>query len=304
MKVYFYEGARDPTVHDKSGYVDCVPFSEQGIARHVEVVNDPHVADLICAGQFHDTYSWKLQPERFCWFEQYPEKHVFDVEGDWRGKEIPAWLRPAILTAMNAWPQHLNWDIMVRPGSSKLLLSLARDRTVEFTEPSERTLWFQGQRDSHGLRERMQRVVEECLDDTFIVFRDSWGATLNLGDIDAESYENQMQESAFVLAPGGEGMGATLRLYEACAFGRIPVVISDARVMWDDLVDTSFMVKLSPSLTDEELAKEFYALYAMSKDEVLERCHRSLLYFEHVVKNYFRDPTGCFIEWMGKRGLL
>ena len=32
-KVYFYPGSRAPTIYERDGYVDCVPFSPQGIER-------------------------------------------------------------------------------------------------------------------------------------------------------------------------------------------------------------------------------------------------------------------------------
>lgn len=35
-KVYFYPGSRDPSLHERDGYIDCVPFSPQERWRMIE----------------------------------------------------------------------------------------------------------------------------------------------------------------------------------------------------------------------------------------------------------------------------
>jgi len=116
------------------------------------------------------------------------------------------------------------------------------------------------------------------------------------------SYSDSMRENAFVLCPGGEGWGSTLRSYEACFFGRVPVVISDSLMVWEDILDTTFFIKLSPSLTDEEMASALAKLFEMSDLEIADRCRSAVLYFEHVIRRHFRNPTEFFLAWMGKTG--
>lgn len=307
MNVYFYPWARDPTMHEKAGYVDCVPFSPQGIERWITSVDDPAEAELIYAGQFHDTVSWRLSPGRFEHWEQYPEKHVFDIEGDWRDKEIPDWLRPAVLIAMNARPKHRDWRLMVRPGSSKLLVCLARERqrlSVPVPDMTSRLLWFRGQKDSGGLRVRLLKILSTQPQSQIthdIAFYAHWSAGADLADAVVRDYEGRMASSPFVLAPGGEGWGATLRMYEACYFGCIPIVVSDCQVMEEP--GAGFMVRLSPYWADERLLEAFQKTVEMSQSEIEERGNKALIYWNDVVVPYFMDPTAFFIQWLGGRGL-
>lgn len=307
-KIYFYPGSRDPSAQDKAGYVDCVPFSPQGIERWTEPTDNPDEAQLLYCGQFHDKDAWKLNPNRFEFFQGRESKHVADIEGDWRGMEIPEWLRPCVLTAMNTREKNRGWNIMARPGCSKLLVHLAREVPSGFLMPPKKQFWFKGQKDSQGLRERMLKIVEKSELPSELSYNHFWGAALNrdnsadLGHIAA--YQQAMKDSAFILCPGGEGWGATLRMYEACHYGRVPVLIADCLWTWEDVTDVSFAFKIPPGAGDEETVQALADILAVSDSELEDRCRLAAMYFDHVVRFYFRDPTLCFLTWMKKRNLL
>ena len=306
FKVYFYPGSRDPTIYERDGWVDCVPFSPEGIARHTESTENPDEAQFFYCGQFHDKDAWRLNPNRFEFFQGRESKHVLDIEGDWRGMDIPEWLRPCVLTAMNVPERNRGWNIMARPGCSKLLVHLAReDISRPFTMPRERRFWFRGQRDSAGVRERLWDTLNGNFvpEDFEFDFNSLWAAHWALDNSVVRGYQNSMLENAFILCPAGEGQ-ATLRMYEACYYGRIPIVVADCLWAWEDVTDVSFAFRISPQASDEEMGKALADIYAISDSELEDRCRMAALYFEHVVKAYFRDPTEMFLTWMKKRNLI
>lgn len=301
-KVYFYPGSRDPTIHEREGYVDCVPFSPQGM-RWIEPTDNPEETQLFYCGQFHDKDAWRLNPNKFEFFRGRESKHILDIEGDWRGMGIPEWLRPCILTAMNQREKYPGWNIMARPGCSRLLVHLAREAPSGFTMPLKRRFWFQGQRDSMGLRERMVKILDASKLPSETALNAFWGAILLPHDPRVVAFASAMRESAFILCPAGEGQ-ATLRMYEACCYGRIPIVIADCLWTWEDVTDVSFAFRISPQVGDEEMAKALADIFSMAESELEDRCRMAAMYFEHVVKRYFHDPTDFLLTWMRKNGVL
>jgi len=302
-KVYFYPGSRDPTLHERDGYGDCIPFSLQGIERWIEPTDDPEQAQLFYCGQFHDKDAWKLNPNKFEFFRGRESRHVFDIEGDWRGMEIPEWLRPCIMTAMNVPECNRGWNIMARPGGSKLLIYLAREAPRGFSLPKRKQFFFRGQRDSQGLRVRLGQLFAKSSLPGNYLFNESWGAVADVGSKMVADYQEMMRGSAFNLCPAGEGQ-ATLRMYEACYYGRIPILIADCLWTWEDVTDISFTFRISPQAGDEEIAKIFADIFAISDSELEDRCRMAALYFEHIVRFYFRDPTEFLLTWLGKKRLI
>jgi len=308
-KVYFYPGSRDPSLHERDGYIDCVPFSPNGIAKWIEPTGNPDEAQLFYCGQFHDKGAWKLNPNKFEFLQGQESKHVFEIEGDWRGMDIPEWLKPCVMTAMNVPERNRGWNIMARPGCSRLLVHLAREAPSGFEMPMKRQFWFRGQRDSRGLRARLVDVLEENFvticepREVDFQFNDFWGAILGPGDQRVEDFQQAMRESAFILCPAGEGQ-ATLRMYEACYYGRIPILIADCLWTWEDVTDISFAFRISPQAGDEKIVKALAGIFTIPDSELEDRCRMAALYFEHIVRFYFQDPTLFLLTWLGKKCLI
>lgn len=292
-KVYYYLGSLDPQTH--GGPYCYTPFVD-GVDGVVEKTEDPNEADLFFCGQVHDKDKWLLHPNRFKYFAGNEGKHVFDLDGD-RWSDIPGWLRPCLISGMNFRKEHLPWRVTARPGSGPLLCKLATEPTTGFYPPTSRKLWFRGQRDAEGLRERLERIIEGMVVESEFQFNDFWGASNAAPSVD---YAEQMRQSAFCLAPGGVNGGATLRIYEACYYGCIPIIVSDCLVAWETLTDTTFMVRISPLATDDEIAKILLRTCTMAESEMQDRCRLAAMYFDHIVRPYFRNPTRWFLTWMGK----
>ena len=303
-KVYFYPGSRDPTIYERDGWVDCVPFSPQGIERWIEPTGNPDEAQLFWCGQFHDKDAWRLTPNIFEFFQGRESRHVFDIEGDWRGMDIPEWLKPCVLTAVNAREKNREWNIMARPGCGKLLVWLAREGPRFFCQPKKRQFYFRGQRDSWGLRERVGAAFKKSGLPGEYAINAQWGAPADVGSKLVADFQDGMRESTFILCPGGEGWGFTLRMYEACAYGRIPILIADCLWVWEDVTDASFCFRIPPAASDDEIAKALETAFAIPESEMEDRCRMAALYFEHIVRGYFHDPTKFFLTWAAKRRLI
>lgn len=297
-KVYYYPGSLDAPTH--GGPYCFTPFRD-GAETVIEKTDNPYGADLLFAGQFHDTEKWKLNPNRFAYFKDSEDRHVFDLDGD-RWPVIPEWLRGSLLSGMNGKPIHKEWRFMARPGSSQSLVRIATKEPPGFVPPKNKTLWFRGQPDSGGLRKRLASIVEAMDVESDIQFNNFWGAGVPEDSSVKIEYEKRMRESAFVLSPGGEGWGATLRMYEACYYGCVPIIISDCLIAWEDYTDTSFMVRISPDLPDDKIADAIKAVYDEPDDAIEDRCRMASMYFDHVVRRYFRNPTEFFLAWLEKKG--
>ena len=302
-KVYFYPGSRAPSLYERDGYIDCVPFSPQGIAKWIEPTDNPDEAQFFYCGQFHDKDAWKLNPNKFEFFQGRESRHALDIEGDWRGMIIPEWLRPCVMTAMNVPERNRGWSIMARPGCSKLLVYLAREAPRGFSLPRKREFFFRGQRDSRGLRIHLGQLFAKSSLPGNYLFNESWGAIADVDSKIVADYQEAMRGSAFILCPAGEGQ-ATLRMYEACYYGRIPILLADCLWAWEDMTDVSFCFRIPSSTSDEEILAALENILAISDSELEDRCRMAALYFEHVVRFYFRDPTEFFLTWLRKRNLL
>ena len=302
-KVYFYPDSRDPSLHEKDGWVDCIPFSPQGIERYIDPTDNPEEAQLFYCGQFHDKDAWKLNPNKFEFFRGRESRHVFDIEGDWRGMDIPEWLQPCILTAMNTLEKNRDWNIMARPGCSKLLVYLAREAPRGFSPPKRKQFFFRGQRDLHGLRVRLGQLFAKSSLPGNYLFNESWGAVADVGSKMVADFQEMMRGSAFILCPAGEGQ-ATLRMYEACYYGRIPILIADCLWTWEDVTDVSFAFRILSQASYEEIGKGLADIFSISDSELEDRCRTAALYFEHIVRAYFRDPTLFLLTWLSKKRLI
>ena len=197
---------------------------------------------------------------------------------------------------MNVLPEHKDWHVMARPPSSRLLVSLARGPGIDFSLPKERCFYFAGQRDSRGIRQRMADAVTLANVPADVSFNEFWGARLDPDHPAVRGYSAGLERLAFALCPAGEGQ-ATMRMYEACAYGRVPILISDCLWMWEDFVDTSFCLRISPDSPLELMAEELAWIYLISDSELADRCRLAWEYFQNVVRNYFEDPMREFLTW-------
>jgi len=299
VRLYKYPHAL-PHLHDQiAGYEDSVPFSEAGIAKWCDLVG-PDDAELFYCGQFNDQQRFLLSPSRFEFLAKYPARHVFDIEGDqglYGFNRHPTFhgpaFRGAIFTAMNAEPNHRNWNVMVRPGCSMLLKDLiAHPRELKPLSEAKQGFYFRGQRDPQGLREKVRKALDMADVPGFFEYNDGWNAPTPANSPIVQRYEAEMTSWTYALCPAGWGQ-ATQRFLEAVLLGRVPVVIGDG-LLFGDSYD---VCRISASVTVEQLTRWFrWIIRGLFIHEY------SLLAQE--IKAYFEDPTAYFLSWMGQRGII
>ncbi len=288
-------------MHDQiEGYEDSVPFSEAGIEKWCDLVG-PDEAELFYCGQFSDQQRFLLNPDRreFEWLAKYPTRHVFDIEGDLGlcGFHIPSAFRYSIFTAMNAEPNHRNWNVMVRPGCSMLLKDLlANPRQLKPLHEAKQGFYFRGQRDPAGLRDKVRDALRMADVPSFFEYNDGWNAPTPASSPIVKFYEAEMTSWTYALCPAGWGQ-ATQRFLEAVLLGRVPVVIGDGLLFGDSYIQERNVCRIPTSVTVEQLARWFRWI---TRGSFIPK--RSL--YAQEIKDYFADPTAYFLSWMDRRGII
>jgi Exostosin family len=109
-------------------------------------------------------------------------------------------------------------------------------------------LAFQGSLDTHPIREWMDRWRHSWTMKVEVKAtpRPFWLLTREERGEWAQSYARQMRRTRFVLCPRGRGLNSR-RFYEALAFGRVPVLITDAaRLPLEGRIDWARFTVLVP----------------------------------------------------------
>jgi hypothetical protein len=80
----------------------------------------------------------------------------------------------------------------------------------------------------------------------------------------------------------------------------VPVIISneDFYQVGEDEYDTSFIFKVIGDLSPKDMANELVTIYNTNINELKERGDAAKNYFDTVIKEYFKDPTLFFINWL------
>jgi hypothetical protein len=296
VKLYIYSNAK-PHSHDLDPpFVNTVPLSQKGIQDHCDVVC-PDEADYFYMGQFSDaSKNEEMCAKNFMYWEKYPDRHIADIEGDWPNRKIPEHLKQSWLTINGVPSEMKDWPrLVIRPTFSKLFLQLIKS-PPKFLAPNNRRFFFKGYPDPWGVRAKLYYVIQTSNLDADYVLTAKWNGHNDPENSVAKSYTSQMESGCFALCPRGVGHDS-VRFFEACMFGRIPVVVGDNIIMGEEWgVDTSFAIKISQHESLLDIKKQLVQVSKMSGEEVYERASAARRYFTNTVLSYFQDPTMYFLE--------
>ncbi|MAK50947.1 hypothetical protein [Marinobacter sp.] len=304
MKIYKYTNAV-PHVHDSSEwYKDVIPFSDKGLSE-MDLTDSPEDADFFYMGQWsHDNQLFNIN--NFEHFNKYPEKHIVDLEGD-GGFGIPEYLWKSIIT-VNGPLAHYDDKIpnlFVRPTFSRLFVDICKNRFESIDECYDRSVGFKGLINCKTRYDMFTHLHNRGdVLDTDMQANPTWNGPSEVGSEIQEDYVASLKKRAFALCPRGAGVDS-VRLLEACYYGRIPILISDVdyllvdhkhsdtsfvrRVIWDGKSDLAPIIKEIVNVDDS----------VIKKDQ-----EKASKYFEETLRSYMRNPTSYMLDWMKKQGLV
>lgn len=275
-------------------------MSKEGISTHFELTREPEEADYFYMGQFDDSVSREAPTfkDKFPFFDAFKERHICDIEGDWPGLYLPRWLEGSIITVngLSRVDKNLPYKYLVRPTFSSLLVHLAHCdlKTPEPTE--EYSFGFRGLPDYHGVRFKMKSSMElsECPHD--IEFTNHWNGPTPIMSPVVSEYVKKIKRHAFGLCPRGNGKDS-VRFFETCAYGRVPVVIGPNVLFAEDYSDTSFAEYVSEDMSISKMSNRFKEIFAWHFTNAgITAGQKSYKYFKDYVVDYFKDPTAYFIK--------
>lgn len=317
MNLFIYKNANIHT-HDKiPEFVGTTPFCQTGIQKHCNIVKNPDSADFFYMGQVSDgniddpvniltEQTWTFLPEREL-------QHIMDLEGDFcddkrftacgYGRTIaPDWALKPIKSCAPTKYVHWKQPIMARPHVSQLLIFLSQNPECDIEFPDEISFGFRGQAGPLPTRTRLANLFKKSSIKNEIVLNADWGGRKGLDSPAVTNYIDSLYRNLISLCPESS-CSATIRFYETCFFARVPVIVGEQMVMEEGDYDTSFIFKVNPKCTDEELLSQFQKIADSPYSELIEKARAARQYFMDVVVKYFQDPTAYMINWMQKKGL-
>ena len=304
IKLYIYPQARghvhdDPYAHHVGGvsqYINTVPLSKQGIEDHFELVS-PNEAEYFYMGQFPDNIPAPI-PELFQFFKGKEHKHICDIEGDWKGRSLPEWLKNSILTINGARKEYSGVKMFVRPTFSFLLIDLAkRWPSSNFPFNDNLKFGFKGTPDPHGVRVKMKQAFDQSGLEGTVILNNRWMAQNHPSDQNTIDYIQLLLGNTFSLCPMGAGFDS-IRFFESCFFARIPIVISDIFVPFEKEFNKPFFFQINYNLSSEEISHKLIEIQNTDISTLKEMSSNAKEYFEVYIKEYFKDPTLSFIKWL------
>lgn len=304
LKLFVYPNARIHT-YDKHNHLwNAVPMGIEGINKHFQKVSNPEEADLFYMGMISCGTVHEFAPSDFRYLTQYTDKHIFELEGDWVSNCAPPWLAKLTKSGNSSKPEHLQGPLFVRPAVSQLLSYIGKQNpNYELEFPSEKTWSFRGVPDPFGVRARAVQLAQQLGLPGEFSLTHQFGAALPLTSNNVTEYYQLLHKHLIGLCPRGAGIDS-IRFYELCFFGRVPVAISDAKWLGEDEYDMSFAFRISPSLSQTDMAQELIKIHNLPYEDLVNRGKRSRRYFEDIVVPYLKDPTGKFIHFLKRHKII
>ena len=303
INLYVYPTALKHSQDKIEKYYNTTPLSEQGIKDYFNIV-DPEKAEYFYMGQISCGTYKDFKPGDFAFLKGNEKKHLVELEGDWLNDRAPDWLLECTCMGNANRTYYKKENFFTRPCLSTLLIHLAKNShkiKYNLTLPNSKSFGFKGQPDPYGTRVKLARVLNHAGIPNDIEFNPGWFAQVDLKADNniIQGFAKKIENNIFSLCPRGAGED-TIRFYESCFFGRVPIIIGYPKIMDEDNLSEIFFYRLSPDLSNEEMAKEFKKIYETSLPELHNKCKLARKYFEDVVVKYFKDPTLMVLDFLKK----
>lgn len=303
-KLYVYPHARIQSQDRLGDYFDTTPMSIEGVAKHFKTVTNPDEADFFHMGMISCGTAHEFTKESFTYLDAHPDKHIVDLEGDWVSNVAPPWVAERIKSGNSSKPEHLVGPLCVRPAISNLLLYLAKvNPEYELEFPDINTFCFRGFPDPFGVRQAVVGIMTTLGLPGEYGLTNQFNARKTVTDNAVSDYISLLHRHLLSVCPRGAGIDS-IRFYETCFFGRVPICISDAKWLGEEDYDMSFAYRISPSLPHVEIGKQLVAIQQTPNKELIEKAAKARDYFQKVVMEYFKDPTLYFLKYLKVKKIL
>lgn len=312
IRMHVYPEAKLPdlrTTEEWPEYADTLPFNKKSIAQHIECV-EPRDAEFFYMGAIRndDVSEEGFRLERFPYLTECPERHIANIDGDWDHREREPTLDPVFrkcILIMSSHNRSMYPNAMVRPCCGPLLHHLLKQFPI-FPFPPERAVFgFCG-----GILNHWSRLVllgwikkNQIPSVTLPQIGGRGASGIFPGSSEAMLYELNMRDCGLALCPRGSGEHS-IRFYEACFFMCVPILIGDCGVVGDDYYDTRFIWQISPLASEYDTMQFLHHIIKEPLDKMRARAVAARIYFDNVVRVYFKDPTAYFLRWMVRHRYL
>jgi hypothetical protein len=302
-KIYIYKNSSFPVHDDTPEYRGYVPFSKINLSKNYLIVDNPEEADFFYMGQF-TCLGKPFQKKDFEYFDLFANKHICDLEGDWTynfaAKDI---LENCIITTNGAKKEYSQFydRIFIRPTFSKLLINLVKNyKKIHYKPNYNRVFAFKGFQDPLGVRIRIANLINKTNLKKDIEFNNTWMGNSSYKNPAVSEYIKKIYNNTFSLCPRGAGVD-TVRFFESCYFGRIPIIIGDNLLFGETEYKKKFFFKITPDSTDQQIIDKLVEISNSDNELIDEMSKNCIEFFEKHVITYFKEPDRCFIHWLKRR---
>jgi hypothetical protein len=206
-------------------------------------------------------------------------------------------MKNCVLTINGAKKEYSDLDMFIRPTFSFLLVDLAKKRNKFIsTKEINTNFGFRGFPDPYGVRKKMKESFDKSGFDGEVILNNTWQAQNNINSENTLKYIKTLTDNTFSLCPMGAGVDS-IRFYETCYFGSIPIIISNNIVPFEYEFDKPFYFRIDPSLSVDSMLNEFIKIKNTDLNTLKEMSKNSQEYFETQIRSYFIDPTLKFLKW-------
>lgn len=295
-KIFIYDDINHP-VHDTIyEYKNCIPFCHKGIIDNFIITKNPKDADIFYMGQFAEGKFYGFG--QFDYIDEYPDKHVCDIEGDWFNVSLPNHVLSKSIFTINGLKNEYKFNLnrmFIRPTFSKNLINLLKENN-ELRVNYNRKFTFIGFNDPLNIRLNLKtNLTQKYPKNTDIILTNKWLGSSDLKN-DHSIFNEKILSGTFSLCPRGTGVDS-VRFLESCFHGRIPIVISD---------NVCFGYDFPYKFYFQHDFKENYDMFFdniinMSDKEIFEYSNNAKRFFDEYVRIYFKDPTKFFMQWFNQR---
>jgi len=274
-------------------YEKYVPLTRINILKHINRTTNIEDSDYIFLGQICEGQQISQEFVDLC--NKYKRKVIVDIEGDFGSSLFHSCFKQ--VTTCAGGPDK-TWGLencFVRPHLSKVLIELyEQEYSSKHTSEKSINFFFQGQVNVLNRVKMIESFVESKIENIVFKLQPTWGANKSVKDSD---YCQTMSDNLLSLCPRGVG-GSSIRLYESCYFGCVPIVLGCDRMMAEDYYDTSFAFKLEDYNNKNEILKLIKIINQTDKQSLIERGLKAKKYYNDIVKPYLTDPMSEFINWL------